>query len=125
MPSFETPSRSAYTFILIGCALATLIRRRNPVVALVSLAILLLGHLVLLDAPSGLAAAACLIAVYTAQTHLIPPWRWGYVVSVYLGATAAVLLSATPEGAGRQRLIVVAGVLAALTPCLLYTSRCV
>lgn len=117
MVSFATTSQTVYTLIVFGCCTAMLLRRRRPHAALAVMALLLLAHLTLIDEIGVFAGAMCLIATYTTQTRLTPPWRWVYMAVIYAGAATAILTSsALPIGGDwRARAIVLIAVLAVLT----------
>lgn len=115
--SFATASQTVYTVIVLGCCVAMLFRRRHPHVALAVMAVLLLAHLTLVGEIGVFAGAMCLIAAYTIQALLTPPWRWVYLAVLYAGAATAILISwALPIGADwRERVVVWIVVLVALT----------
>ncbi len=53
----------------------------------------MLVHQIVLHQPSVFAPTICVIAAYTTQTRLAPPWRWSYLALIYTGAAGAILLS--------------------------------
>jgi len=115
--SFATGPQTAYSLIVLGCSAAMLIRRSRPQVALAIMALLLVAHLLLVDEMSVFAGAICLIAAYTTQTRLTPPWRWLFLAATYAGATIATFTASEP-GLGtdwRPRAIATAAVSAVLT----------
>lgn len=81
---------------MFGCSIALVFRRLRPRLALAVVGALLVVHLVAVQELTVFAGAVCLIVAYTTQTQLVPPWRWGYVAAVYVGAGMAVLTSPTP-----------------------------
>ena len=115
--SFATASQIIYTLIVLGCCVAMLFRRRHPHAALAAMALLLLGHLTLVDEIGVFAGVVCLIAADTTQTRLTPPCRWVCLAVVYAGAATAILLSSAPAIGEdwHARAIVLVAVLAALT----------
>ncbi len=84
---------SAYWGIVASCSAILLVRSRVPRTCLAVLAVLMLVHQIVLHQPSALAATICVIAAYTTQTRLAPPWRWSYLALIYIGAAGAILLS--------------------------------
>ncbi|MEV0732913.1 histidine kinase [Polymorphospora sp. NPDC050346] len=113
--SFITWSQTVYTLIVVGCAAALVFRRLFPRPGLTVIAILLLGHLVAAIEPGLCVALICLIAAYTTQTQLTPPWRWVFLAAIYGGTVAAIMTSPIPAVDVRGRLIVTGVVLTLLT----------
>ncbi|SDT06446.1 Histidine kinase [Brevibacterium sandarakinum] len=104
-----------YVLVVIGAALAVGFRRRVPRTALTVLAVLLLVHLVVFDVPSVVAGLACLVAAYTTQTQLVPPWRWGFLAATYAGGVAAMLDSTVLSDDWQTRAFAVASVSVAIS----------
>jgi len=94
--SFTTPEQTAYSIIVFGCSVALIFRRMRPRLTLAVIGVLLVLHLVVVQELTVFASAVCLIVAYTTQTQMLPPWRWGYVAAIYVGAGMAVLTSPTP-----------------------------
>ncbi len=82
-----------YWSIVAGCSTILLVRSRLPRTCLAVLAVLMLVHQIVLHQPSVFAPTICVIAAYTTQTRLAPPWRWSYLALIYTGAAGAILLS--------------------------------
>ncbi len=82
-----------YWGIVAVCCATLLVRNRMPRVCLTILAALMLLHQMALHQPSAFAATICIIAAYTTQTRLAPPWRWSYLVVIYMGTAWAILTS--------------------------------
>lgn len=113
--SFATPEQTAYSIVVFGCSVALIFRRLRPRLVLVVVGVLLIAHLVVVQELTVFAGAICLIAAYTTQTQLLPPWRWGCVAAIYVGAGVAVLTSPTPTaGADWMIRLVIAAAAAAL-----------
>ncbi|GAA1490555.1 sensor histidine kinase [Brachybacterium sacelli] len=104
-----------YVLIVIGASLAIGFRRRVPRTALTVLAVLLLVHLLVFDVPSVVAGLACLVAAYTTQTQLVPPWRWGFLAAIYAGGLAAMLDSTALSDDWQTRAFAVASVSVAIS----------
>ena len=83
-----------YWGIVAGCSVMLVVRSRLPRTCLAALAVLMMLHQLVLPQPSAFAAAVCVIAAYTTQTCLAPPWRWSYLALTYLGTAVAILFSA-------------------------------
>lgn len=115
--SFTTPAQAVYTLVVLVCAAALLIRRRRPLLSLAIIGLFLLIHLVFVREPGVFAAAVCVIAAYTTQTQLDPPWCWRAATVIYLGACAAVLSASGLMGwtTWSTRLTVAGGVIVVLT----------
>ncbi|WP_425517973.1 sensor histidine kinase [Polymorphospora rubra] len=115
--SFTTWPQTVHTLVVTGCAAALVLRRLHPRPALTVVAILLLVHLIAAIEPGICVALICLIAAYTTQTQLAPPWRWVFLAAVYSGAVAAIMMSPIPAPAVdvRGRLIAAGVVLTLLT----------
>lgn len=90
--SWETLPQAVYGFVVVVCCVALALRRRFPLLVLTVLAAAMLLHLVAVQEVSAFAAAVCAIAAYTTQTQLSAPWRWVFLLAVYLGSGTAVML---------------------------------
>ena len=119
--SFATPEQIAYSIVVFGCSIALIFRRLRPRLALAVVGALLVVHLVAVQELTVFAVAVCLIAAYTTQTQLVPPWRWGYVAAIYVGAGVAVLTSPThtPDTDWMIRLVIAAAAAAVITVAVL------
>lgn len=95
--AFATPELVAYIVVVCGCSIALIFRRRCPRLIMAVIGVLLVVHLVAVQAITMFTCAVCLVAAYTTQTQLLPPWRWGYVVAIYIGTGTAVLGSQIPS----------------------------
>ncbi|GAA1562138.1 sensor histidine kinase [Brevibacterium picturae] len=104
-----------YVLVVIGASLAVAFRRRVPRTALMILAVLLVVHLVVFDVPSVVAGLACLVAAYTTQTQLVPPWRWVFLAGAYAGGLAAMLRSTALSDDLQTRAFAVASVSVAIS----------
>ncbi|MGI5211783.1 sensor histidine kinase [Plantactinospora sp. CA-290183] len=113
--AFTTGEYIGYVLILVGVSLAVTFRRRTPRTALTVLAALLLVHLVVFDVPTIFAGLACLVAAYTTQTQLVPPWRWLFLTAIYTGGLAAMARSTTLTDDWQTRGFAVASVSAAIS----------
>ncbi|WP_422386323.1 sensor histidine kinase [Cryobacterium luteum] len=89
--SWETPPQVVYGVVVLGCCLALIWRRRNPRIVLVTVAVLLVVHVLVVDQLSVFAGLVCLAAAYTTQTQVIPPWRWISATAIFAGSAWAVL----------------------------------
>ncbi|MBU8580056.1 sensor histidine kinase [Brevibacterium luteolum] len=89
--SFATPEQSAYTLIVVLCSVSMIFRRVRPLFVLNVVGLLLVMHMVLVHELSVFAGITCLVAAYTSQTQLNPPWRRIYTTMVYAGTILAVL----------------------------------
>ncbi len=85
-----------YWGIVAGCCATLLLRSRMPGVSLTVLAILMLLHLFVLQELTVFAVTICIVAAYSTQTRLAPPWRWIVLAMVYTGTAAAIFLSKSP-----------------------------
>ena len=94
--SFATPEQMAHSIVVFGCSAALAFRHHRTRLVLTLIGTLLLVHLIVVQELTVFAGAVCLVAAYTTQTQLHPPWRWGYVVAIYVGTGIAVLSSPTP-----------------------------
>ncbi|QIN29846.1 sensor histidine kinase [Brevibacterium luteolum] len=119
--SFATPEQIAYSIIVFGCSIALIFRRMRPRLALAVVGVLLVLHLVAVQELTVFAGAVCLVGAYTTQTQLLPPWRWGYVAAIYIGAGMAVLTSPTPtpDADWMIRLVIAAAAAALITVAVL------
>lgn len=106
-----------YAGLVLGCCLALTFRRRAPRISLTIMFALLGLHVVALERVGIFVGVVCLIAAYTTQTQLDPPWRWVFLAVVYLGAVGVTLTSGDSPFAGGwiNRLPVAAFVCAVLT----------
>ncbi|MGO1973585.1 MAG: sensor histidine kinase [Propionibacteriaceae bacterium] len=107
----------SYSLIVLGCCVTLLIRRHRPRLVLTVLGAFLVAYLAVVGELGVFPAAVCVIAVYTAQTRLEPPWRWVFVVATCAGTAGGVFTSSLPllDEDWRQRTIALAlgfGVLA-------------
>ena len=113
--SFETPTHTVYTLIVVGCCAAVAVARRLPRTALVAIALLLALHLLIVPEPGVFALAMCVVAIYTAQTRTSPVERWIFTALVMLGAVAGVAdATAVLDGDWRTRIIAGIAVIAVL-----------
>ena len=94
--SLASAPQAVYGFVVIGCCVALLVRRLYPRASLAVIAVLLVLHVVAVDDVSAFAGLVCLIAAFTTQTRLEPPWRWIFLALLYAGVAAAVLLGNGP-----------------------------
>ncbi|MFF2652951.1 sensor histidine kinase [Streptomyces sp. NPDC058045] len=119
--SFATGPHTVYTLVVLGCTAAVVLRRMLPRLTLAVTAVLLLVHLFPAGDPGVFAAVICVLAAYTTQTQLAPPWRWFYLLTVYGGAVTAVLVSPLPSAdvGPRDRAVAAGVVLAVLTVAVL------
>lgn len=119
--SFATPEQTAYGIVVSGCSIALVYRRLRPRLVLAIVGILLVVHLLAVRELTVFAAAVCMMAAYTTQTRLLPPWRWTFAIAVYAGASAAVLTSPTPvpDSDWTVRLVTVASATALITVAIL------
>lgn len=104
-----------YVLVVIGVSLAVTFRRRVPRIALTILAVLLVVHLVVFDVPSVVAGLAALVAAYTTQTQLVPPWRWVFLAATYAGGVAAMARSTVLSDDWQTRAFAVASVSVAIS----------
>jgi signal transduction histidine kinase len=105
----------AYAVVVAGCSLAMLLRRSRPVLALSIMAVMLAAHLLIIARPGLFPGVICLIAVYTTQTRLAGPWRWGLFACSYVGAAVGVAVSPGLGDGWRSRGLLIAAVCTALT----------
>lgn len=119
--SVVTPQDVLYTGVVIGSACALVARRTFPRLALTVLAVLLTIHLIARIEWGIAVALICVIAAYTTQTQLTPPWRWLFLAAIYLGAATAMLtVPMSAPGLGtRERLLAAAGAFGLLTVAVL------
>lgn len=89
--SWETPTQIVYGVIVLGCCLALIWRRCSPRMVLATVAVLLVVHVLVVDQLSVFAGLVCLIAAYTAQTQVTPPWRWIAIAAIFAGSAWAML----------------------------------
>lgn len=91
--SWETPTQIVYGVIVLGCCLTLIWRRRNPRLVLSTVAVLLAVQVLVVDKLSVFAGLVCLIAAYTSQTRVMPPWRWIAIAAAFAGSAWAVLFA--------------------------------
>lgn len=113
--SFETPTHTVYTLIVIGCCGAVTVLHRLPRAALIVIALLLVLHLLIVPEAGLFALVMCFVAVYTAQTRTGPFERWVFTALVMLGAAiGSISASAVLGGDWRARVAVVIAAIALL-----------
>lgn len=88
--SFAAPEQTAYSLVVFGCSIALVFRRTRPRLVLALVGLLLAAHLIAVQQLTVFAGAVCLVAAYTTQTQLSPPWRWWNVAAIYFGTGVAV-----------------------------------
>lgn len=91
--SFVTGPGTIYSVLVVGCCVAVVFRSIRPRASLTVAAVLLVVHVLVVREPTVFAATVCMVAAYTTQTQLAPPWRWGFALAVHVGAIVAVVLS--------------------------------
>ena len=94
--SLSSAPQAVYGLVVIGCCAALVVRRVYPRASLAVIAALLVAHLVAVGDVSAFAGLVCLIAAFTIQSRLEPPWRWIFLALLYAGVAVAVLLSDGP-----------------------------
>lgn len=90
-PTAPPDVQAVYWVVVVVSCGALVVRRATPLASMTALTGALGLHAAVVAEIDVFVAAICMTAAYTTQTQLIRPWRWVFLVLLYAG-TAAVLL---------------------------------
>ena len=85
---------AVFRVLAVLCGAAIAFRRVFPLASVLVIGAVLVVHVLLIEDLTLVALVGALVAVWTTQSRLAPPWRWALLVFFCSGAVAAVSVRA-------------------------------